>query len=281
MSKKLIAGAGVVASFAIALAPLATFATDGVVSDQHTDKLVLTVLPSCTFGSVSKSASGIAHDDSTDNYGADGSSTTQSTITATAWNTDSTTDEVDSVSAHTSDVTDSTGYGILDNEGGLTTTNHEELANHSKHTVHRSMLAGTTTATFAQTAMTVYCNNGGGYSITGQATALAGTSTNIPVNNTYSASVSGYNLATLAVSGGSLALEQVSSANVTHAEPTSETVLAHSSTVTAETGDTLTVTYGMGVSSNQQADTYVGTVTYKLYKGVNGVNSMVIPPAGN
>ena len=44
MSKKIIAGLGVVAGLAVALAPVATFAMD--VSDQHTDQLVLTVLPS-------------------------------------------------------------------------------------------------------------------------------------------------------------------------------------------------------------------------------------------
>ena len=168
MSKKLIAGAGVVASFAIALAPLATFAesVNGTVSDQHTDKLVLTVLPSCTFGSAHKSTDsypgGITHDDSAQDkdasgasasgvYGANGTSAgEEETRGATAWTTTETTtgtagatDSVDSGN-HNSDVLQSTGYGTLNGEGGVNATNG--LTNHSKHTVHRSMLAGTSTS---------------------------------------------------------------------------------------------------------------------------------------
>ena len=281
MSKKLIAGAGVVASFAVALAPLATFATDGVVSDQHTDKLVLTVMPSCTFGSWQKSgspyASGITHDNSTGNYGADGSSTEPSTKTATTWNTDSTTDSVDSVSTHTSDVVDSTGYGVLDDESGLNSTNHTALANASSHTVHRSMLAGTSTANFATTTLWVVCNNGDGYSVTAAAADLTnGTAAeNIPAVavDGYSATSSGYNgIVSVQNSGGA-----TKDADVVD---DAETVIAHKAGVTQEAGDSITVEYGMGVASSQKAATYVGSVVYKLYKGVNGTNGMVIPPAG-
>ncbi|MBQ1528286.1 hypothetical protein IIZ77_01395 [Candidatus Saccharibacteria bacterium] len=63
MSKKLIAGAGVVASLAVALAPLATFATGE--SDIHNDEIVINVLPSCTFGDSTQSGNtlsgGITH----------------------------------------------------------------------------------------------------------------------------------------------------------------------------------------------------------------------------
>lgn len=54
MSKKLIAGAGVAAAFAVALAPLATFATETTPSDsgQHrqVDTLVVNLEGSCEFG---------------------------------------------------------------------------------------------------------------------------------------------------------------------------------------------------------------------------------------
>ena len=50
MSKKLIAGAGVVASFAIALAPLATFATNKYYPNTHQDKLSVTIEEICSFG---------------------------------------------------------------------------------------------------------------------------------------------------------------------------------------------------------------------------------------
>ena len=158
MSKKLIAGAGVVASFAIALAPLATFADTVNPSDQHTDKLILTVLPSCTFGSAARTesgapdyfVSGITHDNSEGNYAAD---TANGTKSATAWTTAETTtgtagatDSTDS-GDHNTAVLDSTGYGVLEGEGGVTSTNGRTNASH--HTVHRSMLAGTSTANFA------------------------------------------------------------------------------------------------------------------------------------
>ena len=50
MSKKLIASAGVVASFAVALAPLATFATGSYYPNTHKDTLNVTIEEVCSFG---------------------------------------------------------------------------------------------------------------------------------------------------------------------------------------------------------------------------------------
>ena len=280
MSKKLIAGAGVVASFAVALAPLATFADTVTPSDQHTDELVVTVLPSCTFGSASKNTSpypsGIEHDGSTGNYGAnaaDSNYAANGKISATAWNTTQTAEASASVAdsdegGHNADDVASTGYGI-NGEGGVLAANE----NASEHTVHRSMLAGTTTDTFAQTTMWVVCNNGGGYSITAQAVALtdgAQTSPKTIAVQSYSATQSGYLLKAITTADESGAMTIGTAADVA---PTNETIIATKNSVSKEAGDSLTVTYGMGISSAQEADTYAGKVTYKLYKGVNGAGA--------
>ncbi|MBQ6396170.1 hypothetical protein IJH89_01130 [Candidatus Saccharibacteria bacterium] len=281
MSKKLIVGASVVASFAVALAPLATFAVD-TPSDQHTDELVLTVLPSCTFGSASKGTTpypgGITHDDGTSGYAADA----DTGKTATAWNTAATTAEAgptphavgtgEGFSAgevdHIAGDIASTGYGTLVGESGTTAGN----SNASAHTVHRSMLAGTTTDTFASTTMWVVCNNRGGYSVTATAAPLTNETAaeNITVNSSFSAAASGYDLKAITSTSAGTAMTIPTAADVT---PTNETIIATHATVSDEAGDSLTVVYGLGVAASQKADTYAGTVTYKLYKGVNGAGA--------
>ncbi|MBR3256791.1 hypothetical protein IKG02_00660 [Candidatus Saccharibacteria bacterium] len=274
MSKKLIASAGVVASFAVALAPLATFATQATdPSDSHVDQLVVNVLPSCTFGSAVKNTtpypSGITHDNSQGDYGANAADTTYSAggkISATAWDTTGATEAASGTDEGGHNDTDvaSTGYGI-NNEGGIIAAKN----NPSQHTVHRSMLAGTTTDTFAQTTMWVVCNDGEGYSITAQGTALSnGADTDpltIPLAATYSEAVSGYNLKALTSASAGTAMTIPTAANVA---PTTETVIATHAGVSDEAGDSLTVTYGMGIAASQEADTYAGTVTYKLYRGI-------------
>ncbi len=280
MSKKLIAGAGVVASLAVALAPLATFADTVNPSDQHTDELVVTVLPSCTFGSASKNTtpypSGIEHDNSTSSYGANAADSNYAAggkISATAWNETQTAEAAQSVHAtdeggHNADDVASTGYGI-NGEGGVLAANE----NSSEHTVHRSMLAGTTTDTFAQTTMWVVCNNGEGYSITAQAEALsdgAQTSPKTIAVQSYSATQSGYLLKAITTADESGTMTIGTAADVA---PTNETIIATKNGVSKEAGDSLTVTYGMGISSAQEADTYAGKVVYKLYKGVNGAGA--------
>ena len=268
MSKKLIAGAGVVASLAVALAPLATFATRSEdVSDQHNDELVVTVLPSCTFGSAAKTATegayfpgGVTHDDHTGGYAADA----DTGRTATSWHeTDGAAGDEASGSitnsdegGHLDDDKASTGYGILVGESGTTAAN----ANLSEHTVHRSMLAGTHTATFAQTTMYVVCNNGDGYTVTATAADLTNGTETIPVAATIDAThvASGYNGI---VSGTATRIADITVA-------TTETEIAKNTGVSAEAGDTVIVTYGMGIKTSQKADTYAGQVQYKLYKGV-------------
>ena len=285
MSKKLIAGAGVVASFAIALAPLATFADPMPASDQHADELVVTVLPSCTFGSAKKATSpypgGITHDDSTGDYDADGSASAANTRSATAWNSAANTTTDASGALHSAtDTTDhltgdkaSTGYGILEGESGLTSTNSSTLANSSEHTVHRSMYAGIATPNFAQTTMWVVCNNGDGYSITAAAAPL----TNGTVAEDIAVTTSAIAASTAAATSnynGVVTTNDASEAMTNLANiPASEGIIAKKAGVSKEDGDSLTVTYGMSIKTSQKADTYAGKVTYKLYKGVNGANN--------
>lgn len=67
MSKKLIAGAGVVASFAIALAPLATFAEEGALTTTRVDTLTGTVGTACTITLDTDSTTGVL--ENTYNFG--------------------------------------------------------------------------------------------------------------------------------------------------------------------------------------------------------------------
>lgn len=266
MSKKLIAGAGVVASLAVALAPLATFATKAQnASDEHTDKLVVTVPSVCTFGSYAKDANasptgvypgGITHDSYTGTAGQndDTSWDTNATAETTPW-----TNHPGVETNHNSSDVASTGYPSLAADIAIT----GGTANASYHTVHRTMLAGNATDTFAQTVMYIVCNDGGGYTVTATADAnLTDGTNNIPLASTYSATDSGYTLKTIAGSTG------VTTSNAAAASY-SDTVIATNDSASAVNGDTLTVTYGMGIASNQPASTYVGEVVYKLYKGVD------------
>ena len=296
MSKKIIAGLGVVAGLAVALAPVATFADPVPASDQHTDELVVTVLPSCTFGSTKKGTtapwpSGITHNGTTDAdsaYGADGGTGTIQTRGATAWNTTAATENSGSVHStdeggHNADDVDSNGYGILEGEGGLVTGS--TLTNESEHTVHRSMYAGVSTPNFAKTTMLVVCNNGDGYSITAEATRLsndgytdqgglnndAGSDdiavTTSTISESVAATTSNYNGVVTTTDTGDDKMTNL--ANISG----SESIIATKAGVSKEGGDSLTVTYGMSIKTSQKADTYAGKVTYKLYKGVNGANA--------
>lgn len=285
-SKRVLAAASAVVTLGVAAAPLNTFATVAA-SDQHTDQLVVTVLPSCTFGSSSKGTdggtpykTGIEHDNSTGGYAADAIES----ITATSWDRNATAEATpwtnhpsEETNHHVSDV-ESTGYGILEGESGVTSTNNK--ANASYHTVHRTMQAGTTTDTFAMTKLWVVCNNGTGYSVTATATPLSdgeSTPTTIPVNANYSATVSGYALksitSTATPQGTTDAAGTAMTVGAETVAPTDETIIATHSGVSHEDGDSLQIVYGMGIATSQKADTYAGTVTYKLYKGVNGADN--------
>ena len=229
MSKKLIAGLGVVAGLAVAMAPVATFAADaGWNSDQHTDTLNVTVLPTCAFGAVAATPiDGITH-----NTGADEPDATNATNAAT-W-TDGEDDHLgmtpDKATGGTAHVTtDSADYSIY---------------------------AGTADSNMGTTTLTVVCNQNNGYKIkvTAANLRIGETSDYINVVASPSATVTGYNITTGTVSG-------VTTANVTS---TNETEAVAKGSASAATGDAYTFTYGIGVAPGTTAGTYTGDVVYTL-----------------
>lgn len=139
MSKRIIAGAGVIAGLAVAIAPVASFATvaDGTTIGTQEDTLEVTINAKCDFG-----------------YDTTG---TENDVTAVAH------------TAGTSDVGawDGTDYtAAVYTDGDLTT------AGAGSDTVAGTMEAGTTTNNFGATALTVVCNNTTGYHITAVGTNL-------------------------------------------------------------------------------------------------------------
>ena len=246
MSKKLIAGAGVVASFAIALAPLATFAAENnYTSDEHTDHFEITVKPTCAFGHLAVGSGnalvGISH-----NTGGTGAYNDTA-----AWTED-----------ETADVVRNTGR-TPDNSTG---TEYVET-----DTAAYDIEAGTMKEGFASTTLTVFCNNSTDapytLKVAMDANLTDGTN-NIPALATYSASVSGYAIDSVSKTAGNGAINTTNFPASTKKAYTSETIMATSSTGTATTGDIYVVNYGIGVASTQVAGTYEGDVVYTLYQGV-------------
>lgn len=247
MSKKLIAGAGVVASFAIALAPLATYAeiTRTTTSDEHTDAFNITVKDTCAFG----------NDDST------------SPVTGVAHNTGGS-GAYDDMASWTN--TDTTNKGRRpDNDTGTLAA-----ADAATDTAAYSIEAGTSKAGFATTTLKVYCNNSTDGSYTVKVTMdnlrKGSTSNYINANADYSAAESGYAIDSV-VAGGSAHGAVKSGTGEAFEDKfgsTAETVMATSTTGTDTAGDDYTITYGIGVQANQEAGLYTGNVLYKLYQGV-------------
>ncbi|MBR3595095.1 hypothetical protein IKL45_02570 [Candidatus Saccharibacteria bacterium] len=239
MSKKLIAGAGVVASFAIALAPLATFAIDE--ADKHTDRLNVTVTPSCTFGTATTNpvTKGISHN---------------STGTDKAeWNT-TTSPAVDS---------DGTGADLTANPIS------DSYTNKSLHIADYTTVAGKVSTAFAETHLTVICNSSTGYTLKANAANLniasydADTNNySIPVSATATAAQSGYNFGV-----GSTAKATDAVIDATTVTATGLTKIAHNPKESLETGDVYDITYNLGVQASQKAGTYTGDIVYTLYQG--------------
>ena len=238
MSKKLIAGAGVVASFAIALAPLATFALAGYTSDEHTDQLDITVLPTCAFGSAAASIDGIGHNTATA-----ATATTQGTA---SWSS-----------------SDTTNIGrVLDKEGGTLAA-----ADSATDVATYSIAGGTKEDAFATTTFTVVCNNASGWTVKATANNLThtDTTTTITPNASYGVNNSGYAINKVEKTGE---VETFTVPTGTTITAPSATVIAKNTAASAANGDVFTVTYGIGVSASQKAGTYSGTVVYSLYQGV-------------
>lgn len=237
MSKKLIAGAGVVASFAIALAPLATFAVDAE-SDQHTDRLNITVQPACSFGSAADSE----HVDVGVSHAAGSAQTDADATTVGSW-----------------DTTDSDGTGrVPDNStSGVN-------ANKSDDTFTYSIYAGTKKDAMATTTLKVFCNDNSGYmikAITNPLTEVTEAETKQSIAaQAYTTATSGYGITAVTST-------PMTTATATAAAPftaANATNIAWKQTAGDAAGDSVTMTYGLGVAPGQKAATYEGTVVYTL-----------------
>ncbi|MBR2587386.1 hypothetical protein IKE71_03400 [Candidatus Saccharibacteria bacterium] len=254
MSKKLIAGAGVVASLAVALAPLATFATvRDTASDKHTDTLKIDVPASCAFGSVSADLVGVAHP--TDSTGTNGGKA--------AWN--ATTDDKQGLTPDRE---------LGDNENPDPRTRHDST---DAMTAAYTIYAGTKEDNMAQTTLTVYCNDTTqAYTLKAQLNNLThtDTTTTITPNANYSETASGY--AIYSVTKGTNNVGDITSAvsadGSTKFAGTSAAAIAQSPSTgdakIAANGDSYTIQYGAGVGTSQKAGVYTGTVEYNLYQGI-------------
>lgn len=248
MNKKLIAGFGAVSSLAVALAPVATFAAvDEHYSDAHTDELVVTVSPSCTFGTTTDRGGivGVGH-------------TATDKVATSAWNTTQATGN------YKEDDVDSTGEGTTYDASA---DSPQYSGNHSEHTASGEMQAGTVTENFAKTTLKVVCNSASGYTVKASAANLliseTGRNDAIEPKASFSATASGYKGTMTQGAASSTAGLDNNGAIVS----TGETPVAHNTDVSDANGDTYEVTYGIGVATSQRAGTYHGKVTYTLYQG--------------
>ncbi len=290
MSKKLIAGAGVVASLAVALAPMASFAltyTEGdyLYPNTHRDTLSVTLEKVCSFGYEYTDGTEVIpgyHTDGTAittvtedpsyktlnsktqglSYGIWDITATNNVKEATAYDTQITTTAPFSTTAtgtaptaqDTTAVTD-TAYGIMEN--------------------------ATYNLTFAKTALNVICNNVDGYHISAVSTPLylGGDSSAAhyidQTNATPAASASTYSLKAAAVANAdsetaatdtnrTVTVSTNWGAYTTATDVVSVAPLANKSAASFKKGDVYEITYGVGIAPDLPAGTYTGTVTYTL-----------------
>ena len=236
MSKKLIASLGVVAGLGVALAPIATFATDAEYnSDIHTDKLNVTVLPTCAFGAANAATpiAGVTHN-------AASATPLDNSTNAATWTT--------------------TGSSpiVADDMLGMTPDAASQTEHPSVHSAAYSIYAGTADANMGTTTLTVVCNQNNGYKIFTQAANLSeGTETiNVVAAGAATASATGYTIA--------VADDDTTGATLTQITNTSKTATVAQGSASAATGDHYTYTYGIGIAPSQKAAVYTGDVVYTL-----------------
>lgn len=149
----------------------------------------------------------------------------------------------------------------------------------SGNTLSATMLNGTTNSDFGKTTLRVYCNNTDGYQITtngktGAVTtvgaltaATAGNNDTIPVNNAFSASSTGWSYQVAGATGNTGIVASAHDgtwATAANAEGTIVNAPSTGTKTTDNSGDTFTITYGVGIDQTLSADTYSGSITYTL-----------------
>ena len=229
MSKKLIAGAGVVASLAVALAPLATFADTTTQVSSHTDRFLLTIPQICTLGTIA-SATG-APEEGTDATAHTGS--TWATTTAAS----GTTGKTDTFSK---DVYNGKDYAAM-----ATTTFTVRCNDSDGYTL--SAASGT--------------NDG---ESTAKATLVNGSYTIKSQTGINDLTVDGHSYWSFQLGSASTGLTIASGFDNEHVIPTTATVIATGANGNTDDGQSVTVTYNAGIDAMQEAGTYEGTVVYTL-----------------
>jgi len=278
MSKKLIAGAGVVASFAVALAPLATFATDYVNPRGHTDRLSVTIEQVCAFGYTTGSTQVVVPGTHTDGANADYSGDLA----------DGTQSDTPS-SGHAA----GKGYGAWELASGTTTgqistydytttTTTDDTYTEVKDVAYGIMENNTYNDNFASTRLNIVCNNKNGYTLTAYPTDLtrtgestdkiaAGGHTAETADSKWSFKVAATDRtgtgedADWAAQTNTNTLASSASSWSTTTDSNSIQLIALTSdagVATPSLGDSFTVTYGVGVSSTLSAGTYEGDIRY-------------------
>ena len=128
----------------------------------------------------------------------------------------------------------------------------------SGDTLSGTLTNGSTTDDYGSTTMTVVCNNQDGWQVTVAAAPLAGESSeqSISPNASYSATQTGYAWVVSQTPDNGLTIpsgKQATNGQVAQLESTTDAA-----------GKSFTVTYGVGISGTQAADTYTGNVVYTL-----------------
>ena len=125
-------------------------------------------------------------------------------------------------------------------------------------TLSGTLTNGSTTDDYGSTTMTVVCNNQAGWQVTVAAASLQGgvSKQSIAPNASYSATQTGYAWVVSQTPDNGLTIpegKQASNGQVASLASTTDTA-----------GKSFTVTYGVGISETQAADTYTGDVVYTL-----------------
>lgn len=296
MSKRLIAGLGVVAGLAVAMAPVATFATSSYYPNTHTDRLSVTIEEVCSFGHTYADGTVV-------NPGSHADGTGLGSPAETGTQADTPT------SGHTAGksygkwelASGATGASAYDTQDTTDTENPKPSTDprtgHTeqlKDTAYGIMETNTVNATFAKTTLAVICNTANGYQIkavTSDLTKGAGTAAKdkIAYDGDHAmampqsgALASGWNFKventtttadttiTTSTANGTAGLSAAGLGTITNNKSayatdfTSGEVLVSSNGATSTLGDRLTVTYGVAVSPDQEAGTYEGDIVYTL-----------------
>lgn len=300
MSKRIIAGAGVVAGLAVALAPVATFATDFLYPNKHQDRLSVTIEKVCSFGYDYTDG-----DDVTTGLHTDGDGTNTDKGTGTVHGTAADADKTAGKNYGKWDVTEGavSAYDeVLGDEDGTegeqalysayngaygSGTSGAKSTTVVTDTAYGIMENNTANATFAKTKLNIVCNNAKGYTLTAISTDLTSSGLN-PIAQTNSAPTAGTSNWTFKVSpvaNGATTPETPATTDDRTITVTGETssysapwqnaksgitivsaapASAGKTAASFRDGDAYEITYGVGLSTNQEAGTYEGTITYTL-----------------